>query len=111
MIIWALISCRRLLPLEVMREKVTESSFTVFQIIGRAFIWLKLTKALNDDCLFSTVKKGGNFVMIWALIFCRRLLPLDVMRKKVTGEKYHTIFADPLHPMFQKLFPGECPLF
>ena len=41
----------------------------------------------------------------------RGLGPLVVLREKVTGEHYRSIFADHLHPMLQTVFPGERPLF
>ena len=49
--------------------------------------------------------------MVWGAISWRCLGPLVVLREKVTGKHYCSIFTDHLHPMLQTVIPGERPIF
>ncbi|GBO19929.1 Transposable element Tcb1 transposase [Araneus ventricosus] len=40
-----------------------ESSFTLFQTIGRVYVWRTPKEAFNPECLLPTVKHGGGSIM------------------------------------------------
>jgi hypothetical protein len=45
-----------------------ESSFMLFPISGRVYLWRTPKGAYNPECLVPTVKHGGASMMVWAAI-------------------------------------------
>jgi hypothetical protein len=87
-----------------------ESSFTLFPISGRVYVWRRPTEAYNLECLVLTVKYRGGSVMFWATIQ-HSLDPIITLHGQITAREYMGRLGNQVHPMIQTLFPNNNAVF
>jgi hypothetical protein len=66
-----------------------ESSFTLFPMPGRVYVWRTPKEAYNPECLVPTVKHGGGSVVV------------------LTAILWYSILSVPLLPFMAKLLQGS----
>uniref|UniRef100_A0A2L2Y8P5 Transposable element Tcb1 transposase n=1 Tax=Parasteatoda tepidariorum TaxID=114398 RepID=A0A2L2Y8P5_PARTP len=88
-----------------------ESSFTLFETIGRVYVWRSPKEAFDPKCLLPTVKHGGGSIMVWGAISWRGLGPLVRLHGRIKSNDYLSVLSDHVHPFVQTVFPGERPIF
>ncbi|KFM63573.1 Transposable element Tcb1 transposase, partial [Stegodyphus mimosarum] len=84
-----------------------ESSFTLFQMTGRIYVWRTPKEEFYPECLLLTVKHGDGAIMVWGVISWHGFGSFVILHGRITSNHYLSILADHVHPFVQTVFPGE----
>jgi hypothetical protein len=81
-----------------------ESSFVLFPASKRVYVWRRSKEAYNVECLVSTVKQNGGYVMVWAGISWYSDGPIITLHGQITPREYVDRLCNQVQPMIQILF-------
>jgi hypothetical protein len=60
-----------------------ELSFTLYTTLGFVCVWRMPKEACNNECLVSTVKHGGRYVMIWTVVSWYTAGPIIMLNDQI----------------------------
>ena len=86
-----------------------ETSFFLFPISGRIYVWRQPKETFDPDCLLPTVKHREGSLMIF--ISWKSDDPMVSLHDRIKRQDYFRILSDQIHLMADEVFPEENTIF